>query len=147
MENPYATPQSPLEGEALSVRKKTGWKIFFWLYFCVEIAGMVSMFFAEDEAVFDIVGEVVVYSLVLVGLFAFAYNKKIAAPQLWKIVLLILIAWDCYIFIGIFIDEVYAGVEFPVIIGISCFVVPILFLQYFALYQYSFQSKEIWQKS
>lgn len=147
MENPYEVPRSALENNVLTMRKKAGWKIFFWLYFCFELLGITSMFFGEDDTVFDIVGEVVVYSFVLLGLFAFAYNKKIAAPLLWKTVLFVLVGWDCYVLIEVFIDDTYAGVEVAVIVGLSIFVLAILFLQYFALYQYAFQSKEIWSKS
>lgn len=147
MTNPYGVPQAELEGESLSMRKKTGWKIFFWLYLIVEILGVIGLFFSADESVFDVVGEVVVYSFVLVGLFAFAYNKKIAIPLVWKLVMLVLFGWDCYIFSSVYTEDVFGGLDAYVAIGISVPIAIVLFLQYFALYQYAFQSKEIWNKA
>lgn len=147
MTNPYEAPKSVLESEILPLRKKIGWKIFFWFYLCFDLLGMASMLFSEDEAVFDIVGECVVYSFALLGIFAFAYNKKIGGPLLWRIVLLVLVVWDCYIFSSVFIGVDYSDLGLAPIIGMISFVVPILFLQYFALYQYAFRSNEIWDKA
>lgn len=146
MENPYAPPQANLEKDVLVLRKKTGWKIVFWCYLFIEVVGVASMLFGGDEPVLDLVGEIVVYSLAFIGIFAFAYNKKIATPQLWRMVMLLLLMWDCYIFLSGYVDGSYDGLELSALLIIGSIVVPMLFLQYFALYQYAFQSKEIWNK-
>ncbi len=146
MDNPYAPPQSVLETDVLVLRKKTGWKIMFWCYLFIELAGVASMLFGSDEPVFDIVGEIVVYSFAFVGIFAFAYNKKIATPLLWRIVILVLFFWDCYVFIAGYMDGSYAGLELVATLSIAGIVSVMLFLQYFALYQYAYQSKEIWNR-
>lgn len=146
MDNPYAAPQSVLENDALVMRKKTGWKIMFWCYLFIELVGVASMLFGDDEPLFDIVGEIVVYSFAFVGIFGFAYNKKIATPLLWRIVILVLFMWDCYVFLSGYVDGSYDGLELSALLIIGSIVVPMLFLQYFALYQYAFQSKEIWNK-
>ena len=146
MDNPYAAPHAALENDALVMRKKTGWKIMFWCYLIVEVMSVIGMFFSEDDTVFDIVGDIVVYSFVLAGIFAFAYNKKIAVSALWKLVLLVLFVWDCYVFSSLFKDDTFADINTFVTIGLCGVVAIIAFFEYFALYQYAFQSKEIWSK-
>ncbi len=146
MTNPYEVPQAELEGEILSVRKKTGWKVFFWFYLFFEMLGMIGVFFVENDGIFDIVAEFVVYTFVLVGLFAFAYSKKVATPVLWRVVMLILFIWDCYIFGGAFMEGAYTGLNIYITMVILISVAIVAFFQYFALYLYAFQSKEIWNK-
>lgn len=146
MINPYEAPQATLDSELLPMRKKIGWKIYFWCYLCIEFLGVGSMIFGGENMLFDIVGEIIVYSFALLGIFAFAYNKKIASPVLWRIVMLALIAWDGYIFINAIAGDEYKDLDLVVIYFVVAFVAIMLFLQYFVLYQYAYQSKEIWNQ-
>ena len=148
MINPYETPQSELDSSISQLRKKTGWKIFFWFCCSVQVLAMVSIFFfVESPPTIDMVGDTAVYAFVLIGLFSFAYNKRVVTPAFWRVVILIAIAWDCYNFVDNILNEAYAGLDVYLKLAIIIPQIIFSFLQYFALYQYAFRSKEIWNES
>lgn len=148
MTNPYEVPQAVLESEVLPMRKKTGWKVFFWVFGVLYIAMIVFMFFETESTAFFKVSEALVYCGVLAGLFCYAYNKRFLQRRLWKFFLSIAIGWDIYSVGTSFAETTMALTPenlTPIFIYLLA-IAPVYFFQYFALYQYAFQSQEIWGK-
>lgn len=148
MENPYTAPAAELESPHQLPRKKTGWKIFFWIFLCLVCLSFWYVISDADSSIIDKVGEVIVYTLMTLGLFGFAYNKKIFTMHFWRYFIPFAIVWDIYtlviqgwnmfsennMVVYIFIGIILAG------LGL------VLFFQYFGLYKYAYQSREIWNK-
>lgn len=148
MTNPYEAPRAVLESGSSLIRKKTGWKIFFWIFFLLVCFSFWLMINNSESSNFDKLGEVITYTLMGVGLFGFAYNKKIIRMHFWRYFIPCAIVWDVYNLTGqdwsLFSE---GNIVAYVLIGItlSCLGL-LLFFQYFALYKYAFQSQEIWGK-
>ncbi|MDZ4261996.1 MAG: hypothetical protein U1B30_06660 [Pseudomonadota bacterium] len=148
MTNPYEVPQAVLKSEALPLRKKTGWKIFFWIFMPLACLSFWFVIADAESSNIDKLGEVIVYSLIGVGLFGFAYNKKIFAMRFWRGLIPVAIGWDIYTLVNqdwtLFSKNDMAAY---IIIGITLTCLGLmLFFQYFGLYQYAYQSREIWVK-
>jgi hypothetical protein len=148
MTNPYEVPQAVLETEVLPLRKKTGWKIFFWIFMPLACLSFWSVIVDAESSYIDKLGEVIVYSLIGLGLFGFAYNKKIFTMLFWRYFIPFAIGWDIYTLVGQ--DwAVFSENEMAVYIVIGMTLIGLgtmLFFQYFGLYKYAYQSREVWSK-
>ncbi len=148
MTNPYEVPQAVLESEVLPLRKKTGWKIFFWIFLPLACLSFWSVIVDAESSYIDKLGEVIVYTLIAVGLFGFAYNKKIFTMLFWRYFIPFAIGWDIYTLVSQ--DwSVFSENEMAVYIVIGITLVGLgamLFFQYFGLYKYAYQSRDIWGK-
>lgn len=148
MENPYEVPQSTLEGETLTLRKKTGWKVFFWVFGVLYIAMFFVMYFETKYSLVFKMTETLVYCGVLAGLFCFAYNKRLFQSRLWKFFFPVAMGWDMYSVGSSFTETTMAFTSENLIFILIylLMITPIYFFQYLALYKYAFQSQEIWGK-
>jgi hypothetical protein len=148
MTNPYEVPQAVLENEVLPLRKKTGWKIFFWIFMPLACLSFWSVIVDAESSYIDKLGEVIVYSLIGLGLFGFAYNKKIFTMLFWRYFIPFAIGWDIYTLVSQ--DwAVFSENEMAVYIVIGMTLIGLgtmLFFQYFGLYKYAYQSREVWSK-
>ncbi len=148
MKNPYDTPQSELIDSENLPRKKTGWKIFFWIF--MPFAGLSFWSLIDDSttSLIDQTGEIIIYSVMGIGIFGFAYNKKIIAMKFWQYFIPCAMLWDAYTLItqdwSVF-SETNMVVLIFILFTLLC-IGALLFLQYFALYQYAFKSPEIWER-
>ncbi|MGI0116629.1 hypothetical protein [Zooshikella sp. RANM57] len=79
MTNIYKGPEAGIEkeeAEKLHFRSKVGWKVFFFVILILELFSIAYWFFGHPPSLFKIVGELIVYTLSLLGIFGFAFNKK-----------------------------------------------------------------------
>lgn len=148
MTNPYEAPQAVLENDVLPLRKKTGWKVFFWIFVPLACLSFWSVIADVESSNIDKLGEVIVYSLIGTGLFGFSYNKKIFTIRFWRFFIPVAIGWDIYTLVSqdwsVFSENEIAVYIF---IGITLVCLGLmLFFQYFGLYKYAYQSQEIWDK-
>lgn len=145
MTNPYKPPISDVSDGNKDTRSKKKWKLFFWIILVLEVLSITSMFIDPAEQWFDILGEVLIYSVILTGLFGFSYDKKIFTRKLWGYIIPVGIIYDIYIIsttrwedMGT-TEELYFVIGFMIVVGL-----PIIIFQYLALYKYCFRSAEIW---
>ncbi len=143
MSNPYQTPDSDVRVE--ETISKTKWKAFFWILFTLEIVSIVLLALDPAESALKLSLEVGVYSVILLGIFGYAYNKRFITQSFWKPILPIAAVYDVYY---LFFDEPWSfesPQEMLISLGvIAAILVPLIILQYVALYRYGFKAAEIW---
>ncbi|MDM3871495.1 hypothetical protein QSV34_09015 [Porticoccus sp. W117] len=147
-ENPYQTPASDLTSTPESLHApKVGWKFYFWLILVLEIIGLYSSINEPDVDRLYTVLEVIVYSVIIFGVFGFSHNKRIFHSKFWLTWIPIGIAYDIYITYLLIIDfEVPEKQQMLVLLALTI-TLPLWFLQYLALYKYGSKSPEIWDVS
>jgi len=144
MTNLYQAPTSDLLGEVVE-RPKKRWKVFFWLILVLEMLSIFGMLSEDAVDVKHLILEVLMYSFVLLGLFGFAYHKRIFVAGFWKLVLPVVMSYDAYSFAtveGLELQEVDSIMVVLVIMVIL--ILPLLLFQYYALFRYGFKSAFIW---
>lgn len=114
-----------------------GWKIYSWI-----LAGCLAIayydIFSESAKIQDIL-DIPVSLVALVGLFGYAYKKKIGKRKFWQFWLLLLITWD--ILYNFFLKK------YPDIPAGWLAAGYLLFLpEYIALYKYSFTQRFQWNQ-
>jgi hypothetical protein len=114
-----------------------GWKIYSWiLTACLAFA--YYDIFSKTAKIQDLL-DIPISLVALVGLFGYAYKKKIGNRQFWKFWLLLLIPWD--ILYNFFLANYPDVPKILVAIGI------VLFLpEYIALYRYSSTRQMQWNQ-
>lgn len=147
MSNPYETPASDLDAEKQPV-SKTKWKVFFWGVLVLDVLSLITILNDPERTFLYILLEAVVYSSILIGLFGFSFNRKIINRKVWGYMIPIGIAFDIYS-ISYSLSNIELNFESPeemyVVVAIAiALVVPLMFLQYLALFKYSLRSPEIW---
>ena len=119
------------------------WKIYFWFLVVIVVNGYSSMFSAY--LIFYDYLDIPFSILGLVGLFGYAYKKKLLCPNIWKICFFLIVIWEIFntFFIPFHANRELVGQneEFYVKF-ISLFIALPL---YISLFLYGFRSKEIWQ--
>ncbi|OZG71586.1 hypothetical protein BTA51_20095 [Hahella sp. CCB-MM4] len=146
MTNPYKAPESDVSLGIEEIPNRTGWKVFFWIMLALESWSMFSMLGDPEETLFNILGEGVVYTLILLGLFGFSHNKKLLSQQFWGYLIPVGIVWDVYTIFGMDDPGFESQTELYVFLGfIVILLVPLLLLTYLALYKYRFHSPHIWR--
>jgi len=126
------------------------WKILFWLGAGVRI---VWLYFSFTMAISDggwrlkvFPFELVLFLSMIIGVYGFSHKQKILNKSWWASILVIGMIYDNYIIIvrakwqilDIAVFE-YFGT------GIIVVIMPIICLQYFALYLYAFKSENLWR--
>lgn len=114
-----------------------GWKIYSWILVgCLAIA--YYDIFSEAAKIQDIL-DIPISLVALVGLFGYAYKKKIGKKQFWQFWLLLLIAWD--ILYNFFLKR-YPDISSSLVaVGFLIFIP-----EYIALYKYSFTQRFQWNQ-
>jgi len=151
MDNPYQAPKADLGDDIPQPKSKKGWKIFFWVMATLQMLLMVSSFIdpIEDKTTLENFIDFVIYPVTILGIFGFAYSKSLITSGFWKSWILIALITDAYSLFNVFgtdlLDQV--GFELYSYVGtILAILVPVMVLQYFCLYNYAFNSPEIWKK-
>jgi len=122
------------------------WKIYFFISL---ITLLVSPFYyVLEPSTFKIKDAIdyIVWSIGLLGLFGFAYQRRIINVLFWKVWFFILVVWDTSFTINSFFEE---PVKFD---GLSIFIAAMIFIvlilpQYFAIYLFGFKSAQIWNRN
>jgi hypothetical protein len=145
MNNPYQPPESDVSNKNDIIKSKLGWKIFFWFILIIELLSVSAALFDHEENIVELAAETLLYSAILFGLFGFSYNKKFFIRKFWGYLIPTGLFWDIYTLSTIgwteieTTEELYFSVGLLIVIGL-----PLLILQYTALFKYSFRSPEIW---
>ena len=143
MDDPYRTPRSDVE--VLQTASKTKWKVFFWVILVLELVSIGFIFIDSEGTVLEIVTELIIYPIIVIGIYGFAYDKRIMFRKLWIFMIPVGLAFDIYSYYTLdwnfgSPEEMYFTAGLSLVIGI-----PFMFLQYLALYKYGSKSPEIWQ--
>ena len=143
MNDPYKTPQSDV-AVTQSV-SKTRWKILFWIILSLEIVSIVFIIINPEESILEVVIELIIYPIIIVGVFGFSYGRKIFFSKFWISIIPIGLSYDIYSLYKL--DWVFGSTEeiYFMVSLMAVIVLPLMFFQYLALYKYSFKSPEIWQ--
>ncbi len=142
-----------MNSKAVKVRNnKTGWKVFFWFYVILTVAGITIIFFQADYKWYEALIQIPLYTLAITGLHGFAYNRKYLSSKIWLFTLFLLILSDLYDWSGLFFQPQEWIVPFnglklliPFIVFGSLFIF-LTILPILALYQYSLKSPQIWEQ-
>ena len=121
------------------------WKIFFWFLFGMEVLSL-SMMVLDRDPVVEIISEVIVYSLVLLGVFGYAYSRRLLNRLVWKSIIPVALIYDAY---GLASVD-YSGIETAwELVFLLTFVAitlgPILIMQYITLFRYAYRSTRLWR--
>jgi len=147
--DPYKTPDAYVDTGG--PQSKLKWKILFWVILTLEVISFFSMYFyPDDEGILYHILELWIYTTILTGIFGYAYNRKILNPTFWRRFIPVGICWDIYTLYRAFISQEQEIAPEYLVIWIGALLaifLPIVFLQYYAIYKYSFKSDDIWQKN
>ena len=123
-----------------------GWKIYFCCLTLLLAALYVltfAYFLPNSSASMNIAHyfDLPISIAALVGLYGYAFRKRIGHPNFWKVWLVVIVLWD------MFYNLVLSGWTHLARVDMIIFllVYGILLPEYFALYMYGFRSDELWQ--
>lgn len=142
MIDPYQTPQSDVQ--VIEQNSKTKWKVFLWVIATLEVISVAILVTDPNESALDVFVDLVIYTTIILGVFGYAYNKRIFFKKFWTFVIPVGIAYDIY---GLYTwnwtfestEELYLTIGITAAIAL-----PIMFFQYLALFRYGFKSQELW---
>ena len=124
---------------------KAKWKVFFWIEFIVLVNYIVFLALDSTVPTLMLAYELSAYSVILLGIFGYAYNKRIRTQNFWKLILPLAVIFDVYYLI---FDEPWSfesSQEMFFLRGVLAVVIlPFYVFQYVALYRYGFKAAEIW---
>jgi len=111
----------------------------------MEIASIFSIFFDPEETFLELIMEMIIYPVIILGVFGYAYGKRIFFNRLWIAMIPIGLSYDIYGFATL--DWTFGSTEEMLFTAglMAAIILPLVFCQYLALYGYSFKSPEIWQ--
>jgi len=147
--NPWAPPTAALAEPGESVSRRLGWKAYFWGMLLLFVLTYLMLGVGWMQAL-DVIDSMVT-TIALVGMFGFAYRRRIAERRFWKLWLPAEIVWDLSVaFLLIpagllyqFPGEVQSDVSGWEDIAGLLILIPL----YAALYRYGNRSPEIWGQS
>ena len=119
------------------------WKIYAWfLAFLLAVGYGVLIW--EGIEVRDIV-DMLISLVALIGVFGYAYKRKIISEDLWRVWFFVIIGWD--IFYNLVLEDFTEFSEFTTIeISIVIIIMLILIIpEYIALFLYGFRSEALWK--
>ena len=145
MSDPYQTPDSDVSvPETIS---KTKWKIFFGFLLSLQLVSIALGAIDDTETLVDLVIDTVIYSVILLGIFGYAFDRRIFPQKLWRPIVPAAIVYDVYY---IFIDDPWAfesSEEMYFVMGVFAVVfLPLMYFQYLALFRYAFRADEVWKQ-
>jgi hypothetical protein len=121
---------------------RRGWRIYFWIMAALLAVFVVVGFIKPgSEPLLDVV-DYLVSAFTLVGLFGYAYSRRIWSQGAWRVALPIVVIWE---FVntarGLTKGDLGNVVEAAIYVAlIFAIVVP----AYVALYRYGYRSPELW---
>ena len=119
------------------------WKVYFFISLIILLVS--PFYYVIEPNTFTIKDAIdyVVWSIGLLGLFGFAYQRRIINVLFWKVWFFILVVWDISFTINSFIEEPVEFDSLSIFIAVMIFIVLIL-PQYFAIYLFGYKSAHIW---
>ena len=145
--NPYQSPDSKIYLKQNKKQSKNIWKAFFVVSTLLYI---ISLFFLIELIIDDplvTIIELIIDTAVLLGIFGFAFDKKIAFKGVWIVLLISALGIESYDYIenGFLVSD--ADGLFLYFFIFSLLILVISLLQYLAVYLYGFKSEDIWSKN
>ncbi len=143
--NPYQPPQAVLDQSITAIPGRRLWKVYFWFLFAVLLLGYPILFSEGSPQVLDIV-DIVPTITGLVGLFAFAYTRKVGQRQFWSLFLPLIIVYDLVLdFILEPMGLVYQFARQEPTTATDLVLAYLFALpEYVALYLYAYRSPAVW---
>jgi len=142
----YQAPESSFNDNSVDDTPKKRWKVFFWLVFVLEIFSIISFFTDAELNIYEAVAELIFYSFVLIGLYGFAYKKRIFKAMLWRIFIPLLLVYDIYSIATVEFGPTEDKNEFIILaIFTAVIIIPLMLFQYMALIKYAFKSTDLWK--
>lgn len=147
--NPYAPPTAELGDPGESRSRRLGWKAYFVVMLLLYPASYLVTGVGWMQLA-DFV-DVAISMIALVGLFGFAYRRRIAARRFWRVWLPLEIVWD----LSLLFLLIPAGIAYSIPDAAPAsssnweefsgflFLIPL----YIALYLYANRSPELWEKA
>jgi hypothetical protein len=125
------------------------WKIYFWIwaltYLCIYPLWLIA------EGSLKVYTYATVTLVGVLGVYGFAYKRRIFNPLFWKMALFLVIGWDTFynFYLADWSTQAEYFDKFGFIIAAMSIVslaIPIILtvLEYIALYLYGFRSPDIW---
>lgn len=146
MNTAYQPPESSFNDDNADDAPKKRWKVFFWLVLVLEIFSIISFFTDAELNIYEAVAEFIFYSFVLLGLFGFAYKKRIFNPMIWKVFIPLLLIYDIYSIATVELGPTEDENEFIILaIFTAAIIIPLMLFQYMALIKYAFKSTSLWK--
>ncbi|PTU76076.1 hypothetical protein [Pseudomonas mangrovi] len=141
--NPYQAPRSEVTDGAL-FRRSIGWKIYFFCITGISALAMLGLFFTPDAGASE-VASLAFWLVATVGLFGFAFDKPIATPRFWLIVLIVYGGFSVtyYFLTDIDLRAGLTDAQFYISNAISW---AIALPGYYALYAFSRPYDPVWKK-
>jgi hypothetical protein len=144
MSNAYKTPDSSLLADS---NKPSGpnimWRVLFWLYAPLLSISIIALVFIDQTNSFDYI-DMLVSSIIAIGLFGYSYSKKIGSRTIWKTLFFILPLWFVFYEIIVpFILEIPRYGEPTQVDYFLLFNILYIFVLIF-IYQYAFKSDHLW---
>lgn len=151
MNNPYQSPSSDVTVDEKIEDRRLGWKIFFFIMLALHFFGLSFMVDEYRENAFDPydIPELLVYPVILLGFFGYAFHKIFFKQGFWRVFFPIAIGVDIFSLWNDFAmdPEVFNSTGGTVgLIIMMVIIVPIFLLQYLALYRYGFSTLSPWDK-
>ena len=146
MGNPIKAPNSELDAKSQRANKKVWWKVLFWVALFIKLTWLPLAFVVamaqKGEHLITFPFEVLLYSLILIGVYGYSYDKNILNKYLWLLLIPIGAFYDSYIIIEYELWRVTDLLVFETSgSGAVALTIPILILQYVALFKYSSEFK------
>lgn len=142
--NPYQTPKSELASRD-GFKRSIGWKIYFFCVTGLSALAMLGLFLTPGAGAAE-VATLVFWLVATVGLFGFAFDKPIANPRFW---LVVLIAYSAFSVAYYFLTNIdlRAGLSDTQLYISNAISWAIALPAYYALYAYSRPADPVWKKS
>lgn len=141
--NPYQTPKSELaSGDGF--KRSIGWKIYFFCITGISALAMLGLFFTPDAGASE-VASLAFWLVATVGLFGFAFDKPIATPRFWLVVLIVygVFSVTYYFLTDIDLRAGLSDTQFYISNAISW---AIALPSYYALYAFSRPGDPVWKR-
>ena len=84
MNNPLQT--SGTDFRAQEPISKAKWKVFFWIEFILLVNYIVFLALDSSVPTSMLAYELSAHSVILLGIFGYAYNKRIGTQNFWKLI-------------------------------------------------------------
>lgn len=124
--------------------------VYFVLMAALNVLGIIAIpFFIEETEFLDVIYQVV-NVIGLIGLYGFIKNIPIGSPRIWATILaaemIMFVGYDLYQVLGMTeIEDDVNYLEDWKLYALATLVLAVFLTPYwYALYRYSFKSKEVW---
>ena len=141
----YAPATAGLGTETPTLERSVMWKIYFVIITLLSLAGFGSSYFTPNAGIAEIVSAIL-FVAATVGLFGYAFSKKMLNGRIWLVVLAVYLPWTgLYPFVTN-VDLTAGGVLTDTMFWISQAVGWVIaFPTFLALYLYGRSAYPLWE--